>query len=871
MTLLERSTLLNELRSRLACAAEGRGSVLLLQGEAGIGKSALVQTFAAQTNLRVLWSACEDLATPEALGPMRDWARDAEWRWQDDLKGRLGIFSRTLSALRQEITLAVIEDVHWADDATLDLIRFLGRRIAGLPVMLLLTARDDDHEARQRLRRALVQVPANDRISLNVPRLSREAVYHMASKSQRDGEVVFEVTGGNPFFVVEILNGGETIPPTVRDAVLAQFDRLPPSARRAVEAAAVFPRRVEHWLLCELCQDHEPGSIDTAVAAGFLVEEPDSYAFRHEVARKAIEEAIPHERLTALNRSALEALRRVPETALARLVHHADAAGEAAAVRTFAPRAAVEASRVGAHREAARHYATALKHSNSFEAGEQASLYEQSAFELHLVGRIHDAIAAQRRSVELRRLRGERLAEGNGLRWLSRLHYLNGERHRAERCALEALGVLSNQPAGSELAMTYSNLGQLAMLQDDSDAAVKWGARAAELAIRLDRSDILSHTLNNTGTARRWIDPSAARSELARSLDIALENDLPEHAARAYTNAAYVELGWRDNARAAVLLDAGIAFCEAHDLETWRSYMSGCLAERLMREGKWNEAAAIAYREISSEGATGLIKFPALLALARIRLRRGDPDAATLIDEIRHFLAGCMDTPRFLSYVGVMAERSWLSGADTEDAAKLLREAYALALSTSDYWAIGELSFWGRKLGVSELHHARAADPYRLLGDGSWAEAAKIWLDLGAPFERALALCEGDMDAQHLGLTILDEMGALAVSDRLRKEMREAGMCNIPRGPHASTRANPAGLTRRQMDVLKLLDEGLANVAIAERLFVSPKTVDHHVSAILAKLNARSRGEAAAIGRTQGLLDEQKKIVDDRGIQTNQL
>ncbi len=144
--------------------------------------------------------------------------------------------------------------------------------------------------------------------------------------------------------------------------------------------------------------------------------------------------------------------------------------------------------------------------------------------------------------------------------------------------------------------------------------------------------------------------------------------------------------------------------------------------------------------------------------------------------------------------------------------------------------------------------------PQRLLLDGDWQGAAQEWAARDAPYERALALAEGDASACAEALEILAELGADAGSHKVREDMRRRGIAAVPRGPRESTRANPRGLTRRQMDVLALLDLGLSNAEIADRLFVSPKTIDHHVSAILAKLDVATRGQAASVARAEGIV-----------------
>ncbi len=856
MHLLERDTLLAQLDDCLAAARAGHGRLVSLEGEAGVGKTALAQAFAARARgqVRVLWGACEDLSTPDPLGPLYDIARDAGWRFAGDAgASRLALFSEALGVIAKSPTLAVIEDAHWSDDATLDFVRYCGRRIATVPVLLLLTARDEEAAARSRVRRALVDVPAAARVRLEVPRLSEAAVAAMARPAGRDGAQLFAATAGNAFFLSEALRA-DGLPANVRDAVLQRAERLSQVGRHALDVASVVPRRIEGWLLEAVGGAGVASGVEACVASGLLIAQGDAYSFRHELARRAIEDALTAPERRRLNRFALDALRERMPTAVARLSHHAQAANDVEAVRMFAPRAGAEAARVGAHREAARHYEAALAHAQGASAELRAELYEKAAFELHLIGRMDDAIAAQRNLLALRRASGDARGEGDALRWLSRLSYLAGDRVSADTFADEAVGVLEKLPEGPELATAYANKSHLGMLADDCADAERWGEKAIALAERFGRQDIVTSTLNNVGTALQWRDEDLGRAKLERSLALALQHDYPEHAARTYTNAACLEVNLRRHRRAHALLDAGIAYCIERDLDTWRDYMSGWLAELHLREGNFDEAAQAALFVLNNPNASALMRFPAAAALARTRLRRGDPDADGPFGEVAAFMTKGMEAQRFLLYAAIAAERAWLSGENVDEAMALLHRAQPIADKAGNSWAMGEVAFWRWKFGDKCETPPRAAQPHKLQLDGDWKAAAAAWAALPAPFEEAMALLDGDEAAQRRGLKLLDDFGVAAAAERARADLRARGVKNIARGPRASTRANAAGLTKRQMDVLGLIDRGLSNAEIAEKLFVSAKTVDHHVSAILTKLEAGSRGEAAAIAREAGLL-----------------
>lgn len=769
---------------------------------------------------------------------------------------RLSLFSEALDVFEAKgPSLLVIEDLHWADDATLDFVRFLGRRIANTHILLLTTARTDRSEGQMRVRRALGEIPAGNVVRIDVPLLSESAVLSLAAAAERDGAAIYRASAGNAFFVTELLAADDdgALPASVRDAVLARAEKLSPGARSMLDAVSVFPRRADAWALSGLCGIAAAGQLAECVSNGLLEDFGDGYAFRHEIARTAIEMALTPSKRREYNERALAALRENPQVATARLVHHAVEAQNLDMVRELAPAAAREASRVGAHRDAVGYYEVALRYADMLPAENRAKLYEGHAFECHLIGRVGAAMEAQGQARQLRQALGNRVKEGDGLRCLSRFAYLLGDREAADRFGAQAVELLETAPDGPELAMAYSNLSQLAMLAERLEDTLMLGGKAVELAERHNRPDILCHALNNVGAAGQWLDFTKGRRDLARSLGIALTGNFQEHAARAFTNCACVEMNRLNFSEASSFLERGIGYCVENDLATWRDYMRGVQAQLLLRLGLWDDAAAVAHEVVDDEATTPLVRYPSLVALARLRIRRGDPSAGPIVEEMRRFLDKGMELQRLVPFAAVMAELAWLGEGDRDEALHLIALAEGLAPTRAVF---GELATWRRLLSPESDPGETdgMAEPHRLQLIGDWRAAAALWARMGAPFEGALALLQGEEAAQREALDIFEALGARPMAQHVSGLLRQSGVSGIARGPRQATRANQAGLTQRQMEVLQLIERGFSNKKIAAHLTISPKTVDHHVSAVLGKLEAVSRGEAAAAARAAGLV-----------------
>jgi DNA-binding CsgD family transcriptional regulator/tetratricopeptide (TPR) repeat protein len=859
--ILERDAELAVLAEAAAAAGRGSGSVALVFGEAGIGKSSLVDALRAQLPAegRMLVGYCDDLATPRTLGPFRDLVG----RVGTELSRALadgGDRDRLLAALRAELdwrgrpTILVIEDVHWADDATLDALRFLVRRIAGLPAVLVLTYRDDELGREHALHGLLGLASGSEQVRrLPLARLSAGAVRALSASSPVDAAGLFTLTSGNPFFVTELLASaqGQAVPPSIADAVLARVRRLDPAAQDLLEQLAVVPAAPDRQLVDALAAGLVPSPLAALAAAeegGLLSVSPRRISFRHELTRRAIEGAVPAARLMALNQRVLEVLRQRPGADVAQLVHHAAQAGDADAIAAYGPAAARDAARAGAHREAAAHFGLVAEQAARFSVVERADLLQEYAIEIYTIGE-PACSAVQRQAVELNRSVGDPGRLGASLRWLSRMDWMNGDRAGSEQAGREAVQVL--EPAGDAglLAFALSNRSQLLMLQNRDAEAIADGERAVALARQVQDWATTSHALTNIGTAQWRTDPAAAQASLDEALRIALDTGDAENGCRAYVNLSWSLLDDVRLDEAERYLTPALEFAGAAEFLGFLGYLQATKSRLEFARARWDAADALARAGLDLHSQ---VRCPALTVLGWTRVRRGRPGAAGLLGEAQELAVHLDELQRLAPVAAARSEDAWLRG-DHAAVLAIAGPVHELAVRLGNRPSEAELGYWlgraGRPVPVPGDH------PYALQAAGRWQEAAAAWAAAGAPYEQAAALAQSPDTAPLLGaLEILDDLGARPLAGVVRGELRARGVSRIPRGPAAGTRANPAGLTGRQAEVLRRLGQGRTNAQIASELVLSVRTVDSHVAALLAKLGARDRREAAARAAELGLL-----------------
>ena len=861
--LLERGAELAALEASLSEVCAGSGRLVLVVGEAGVGKSALVRSFCAEAgaSTRVFTGACDPLFMPRPLGPFVDVAR-AMGGTLDDLVRRGPNPYSLAESLVEELrrpppTIVLLEDVHWADEATLDVIRFVAGRIERLAALVVVTYRDDELGREHPLRvvlGSLATVPGIRRV--RVRPLSRGAVGLLADPYGADADELYRLTSGNPFFVTEVLATlPDQVPETVRDAVLARAARLSADARPLLDALSVLPSGADAGLL-EALVHPSADLLSETLASGMLTTQEGVLSFRHELARLTVAEAVPLAHRVELHRAALAELEERPadEHDLARLAHHADAAGDSAAVLLFAPRAAEQASAVGAHREAAGQYLRALRYADGLPPAQRASLLQGYSGECYLTDQADEAIGALRSAADVYRALGDRLQEGATVGQLAALLWCPGRGVEARRVGIDSVNLLEQLPPTSELAYAYDRMSFLYRVNTDLESAEGWAKKATSVAEMLGDVKTIAWTTGGRQLLEIMSGSSTAIASYRRRADQARSQGQADEVVGTLDALVFALVPHHGYTLSRAFIEEGVTLSRECGHELAHVYLLSHRARLELNQGQWEAAAEFAEFVLGKRLVSTFPRSLALVTLALVRARRGDPDVWSLLDEARDLSEPTGELLRIAPVAAARGEAAWLSGRSDGVAAET-DAAFELALSRPVPWALGELAVIRRRAGIEDVRPKQLPEPHMHEVEGRWREAATAWRKLGHPYEAALALGEGDEGARRDALEELRSLAAGPAARIVARRLRQGGLRRIPVGPRTSTRTNPAGLTARELEVLGLMAEGLRNAEIAERLFLSRRTVDHHVSGVLRKLDAKTRGEAVARARRESLLE----------------
>jgi DNA-binding CsgD family transcriptional regulator len=859
MALLERENVLTALWDHLALAARGQGRLVLLRGEAGVGKTAVLSRFAgrARSVADVLVGGCDPLSTPHPLGPLVDIMAGLGVAVQRELERANGGPSRVAEVFRCVMDalgggrpkVLIFEDVHWADEATLDLMCLLGRRIERQAAMLVASYRDDEIGPTHRLRVLLGDLAGVSAVyRCSIAPLSLHGVARLAAGRGIDTHELYRVTGGNPFFVSEVLAvGGDGLPATVAEAVVGRLGRVSPAARGVAEVVAVIGSRAPAQLVAALF-DRAAAAIEGLLSAGLLQTIGSAVGFRHELARMAVLDAIPGFRRVALHGRVLDRLRADPASRddHALLAHHAELAGDHDAVLAYAPAAAAHAAALGAHQEAAAHYGRAVRFGSALSPHQRATLLELLARECVLASQLTEGISATQAALELRRALADRLREGDNLRWLSFILWPAGRTTECNQAGQQAVRVLETLAPSRALAWAYVNMCQLSAFNQDGVAVAEdFAQRAVLLGERFEDAEVMVQARFHLAATRFLCADDGSSSDGWEDMAIArvgtLKAGLVEPAAfMAMLMGAFATLH-RDNERAFPALDLLETHSLDHDIPGYLLFGRGSRAFGLVHGGWWVEAADLATSVLSHPSAPPTARILPLTVLALVRARRGDPQVWPLLDEALSLAEPSVGVSGPIR--AARAEVAWLGG-DEAGAQAEARGGLNVATPHTDPWITGELARWMHITG-GQPPPVRCAQIFALELAGDWSLAAQAWERLGCGYDAALARLAGDVPALAQALHTFESLGARPAAAIAKARLRAQGARYGTRGPRSGTRANPHGLTTRQLEILELIGDGLTGPQIAARLHISPKTADHHVTAILAKLDVRSRVEAA--------------------------
>jgi DNA-binding CsgD family transcriptional regulator len=856
--LLEREDELRTLGGAVEDAAAGRGSVVLISGEAGIGKSSLLRELRQRTGERVTFviGACEPLSVPVPLAPLREVVEAAGGGDLLEVGGddRVALARRVAGVLAARApVVAVIEDVHWADPLTLDLTRLLVHRVSQMAAAIIATFRDDEAAANRELGLLLGDLTSARGVRrIDLRPLSGAAVAELAGSSGFDAGELMRATGGNPFLVVETIAAGGRLPASVRDAALARAGRLGRAGRRVVDAAAVLGQRFDHALLGAVVPG-SPEAVEEALARGVLVADGTRLGFRHELIREAIETSISPPRLAELHARAMSALvGQAGPSDNARLAHHAELAGLRDEAGRYAVLASAEAERVGAPLEARLQAERALRLCDDLPDSDRYELSLRYSRAANFTStRYEEAVWGAEQALSVAERLGDPLREARALGALAWALWSLDRRVEAKQAAERAIVVLEPTSDLAALARARSAQIRIEAAAFDPGVAIAAGPQARELAAAAGLEDVSIDIDISVGLAQGHVGQGEAVASLTAAVRDARRTGLAIQAIRGYVNLLCIGATLRRHELVETTIGAGREFCEEVDARVPRHVLEGFVARSLLDRGRWADALPAAAASVRIWHA----EVPVARAMeGLIAARRGEPGAERTLGQAWTEIPKAAEDSRHATLRCALVEAAWLRG-DRRAALEHLEPAVTSPLTVRFARWGGELALWAARHGLKLEAPAGAPEAVKLELDGDWRAAVRAWREREAPYESALAALPGDDAAARQALAALHKLGASAAIRAFTRE-RAARGARAMRGPRRSTLAHPAGLTRREREVLDQLATGATNPVIAAALQLSERTVAHHVSAILAKLGAATRLAAIEQARSRGLLSQ---------------
>jgi DNA-binding CsgD family transcriptional regulator len=863
MDLIEREGHLHSLNVIFKEVLHGSGHCVLVCGESGIGKTALLSAFRKEVEKRCNYyeGVCDSLYTPRPLAPIYDVAWQIGYGLEHspaDMDDRAKLFSNFLNevAKQPKVCVIVFEDIHWADEATLDFIKFMGRRIAQLKCMFILTYRDNEVHTDHPLVSVFGQLSPLNYSRIELPPLSLEAVTGLAEEKGFDGRELHRVSGGNPFYVCEILaDYSEGVPVNVRDGILSVYNRSTEKSREIWDLLCVVPGKFKVKYLKEFKPDYL-AAIDNCLRGQILIIRDDEIFFKHELFRRAIEHGLSPIKRMILNKAILDLFLRCFEEnqEIEKIVHHAKNANDYDAVVKYAPIAAKQAASVGAHAQAEKLLLTAIEFYQGDSTDTLIPLYQAYAYECYLTNNTKTAIVYATKLLKLLRRADDLELRSECLMLLSHLWWLEGDRKMSLQLAGEAIRILPEDSRGSTQIKAMNNIAELKMWCGEESESLDWAQRAMAVAAIANDNEGRCQAFNIMGSMLMRSEETFIKGQelINESLAISLALKLDEHAARAYSNIVKYAVAMRKFDGLEQIIEEGLRYTEERSLEFWRLSILSNKARFSLVKNEWDDTLMIA-ETLTDNKYHGSYKAAAETLSAMSRLRTGKEIAfAPFIRAKEYAIDKCEWIVFFDAIIGLL-EVEWLTDSKIINEEDLRLALSVLAERASTLQAC-EFLFWLANTGRNIPENPFKNEMFKVNTVIEARRSAAKWLEIGDRYLQAHALFHGSEEDKRNAVSILLEIGAEAPAEKMKQEMRTMGIKGIPRGLRSSTRSNSALLTRREMDILQLLQKGLQNKEIAGRLFLSPKTVDHHISSILFKLDVNSRAKAVSEAARRNLI-----------------
>lgn len=846
--IVEREAVLAEITQVLEASKSG-GRAILLEGLAGEGKSAVVAELRRVRRDDVWVGTCDAYLTPRPLGPLRDISmavgemKTALERSHD----REDLFEALQHLLIDRSTTLVIEDLQYADAATLDVVLFLGRRIQHTTSGIVLTYRSDALDIDDRLRHVVATVGSQAHTTrIRLDPLSIEGVRSLAEGNPLDIATVHRRTGGNPFYVTEVLAApGWSVPPSVSDAVHTRVDRLPDDARAVVQTLSVEPAQLRHDTLEAL--GHDASAITHCLQSGILVATGDAVRFRHEIARDSIYDDLEPRLRRELHGEVLAALIADANPNPSQIAHHAEQSGRDVLMAEWSWRAGSSALAEGSYHEAASHLEKALHacdraRSRPADAPPLADILERLRVAYTALDRPDDVRRVCRRLLDM--------SDGPEERAIALMNCARAANSPQQSQVLMARAFdeqLAENPAVE--ARVRMGAGGLAMMQHRHDEAIAHAVRGLRLADTHSLEELRAPLLIIQGTVRVESGDLRGADDLEHAARLASDAGQPAWQATAISNlgSGAAEIGRFDIAAEA--LDRAIEVAEAHGVTGVARYARAWRARVAFERGHLEDADETASLLDLVPGGSKHAAFVAIPIAIRARVRLGRPTDDFDTDHLWAVAIRSLEPRRRLPLSIALAER-FLSGGERPVGVveETLLEGHDQLVRSGANWRRSEVRFWlGRLTGEAPPRPTDEATAFDLHCEGRLEEAARLFADTGMPFEEAWAMSETtDTHLLRHAVAIFESLGAKPALRRTRSTLASI---------EGGSAADEPPLTQRQIEVLRLLASGNTNRQIAAHLGISPKTAGHHVSAILSALDVSSRGEATALAYRRGWVE----------------